>query len=1294
MVVDGLSDLDELNVAGIATFLGGVNIGDDVNSDVLTLNAKIGSHLIPNANNKDIGSSTSPWRNMYVNNISGTLTGSASQLNVVEDESFNVDETRLAVTINATTQVISGISTDGIEVDHEVEELDDNQGNNIIPAGTTVDAIGNSQITLNQQTANTSQTIGTLRFGYFGDTNAVRNIIFSSVATNGTTVPLIDPHITFNPYNNNMGLGTNSPAYSLDFGEDSASTIRLVSTHNSTAIRIGAGDIENKVTLIRVDGQASNKHGESDSGAFGFSLDYRGDRSNRTLSFVTDNRTGEVIEQDENGDDVIVTTGPIEALTILEDANVGIGSTNPTQKLDVGGNLKVLGNIDVAGNGSAATITAPASLTIDPAVVGDNTGTVYIKGDLQVEGTQTIINSTTLTVNDKLITLSDESTSAANSDESGIEVALGGSTYATIKYRSGTDERWDFNKKIKSSNGAQLGYIKIGVTANGEIDTISGDLTLDSQSGKTIIDDNLEVTGTITGTASTATNIANGSAGQIPYQTDVSTTSFISTTTTAGQVLHYNTTTNTPYWATVSVTSVGSATNANKIKISDPPASNDDNREYPLIFTDVDANGQHEDVFSNKTLVYNDNTSSLTIKNGGDIQETTSFGIHNESIFSAGNATFNATTTIVPAAGTTNINRIDLVATNSPTLPYFILYGDTSNSTVTTLVASINDGDIVEEFRYNGNEIISPGTKVDSVTQVSGGWHVTLDKPVYSSFNAANNTYVDTTDGDKPDSLRFGTVNYSNKFIVGEPRYTDGISNGLIQINNPDDSKVSIGCSPFHDHKLKVTGSSYFEGDVEITGTLTATIASDTINLGTSNTNSDFKIPFANHTGNTAGDYALLQDSGSGQFTYNPSTNTLTVGTVDGTVSNATNATYATYADRADVKTIGSSSINNEDHQITFSLGTNTSSLPEYLYNAEDFHYNPYTDRLGIKVGRRHTVHYDNYSTSNVFRTSGRLHINQIEISNSITKNDVDVTSGTNVINLSGHGGSTGITLGMYVRPVFYSNQIVIPDDTKVIGVNIDGTDTVRLSRNVSYTRSTVDLIFGTPDYDEAFLVTDSGNVAISTSPFGNSGDGSEPYKLGVGGDVRINGNLDITGTINTSISGNSGSTDEIKTVEKANDTSTYLTFVADHNTSATAESLHTNSGLLFDSQNQKLGISTDLTPSYVNARNLGLHAKDFEFTAGTVDLDSFDVTNDSYNFKVVEYMVWFNSGSKIQAGKVLIMQNGGTPYIQEFAIMYEPSRIANLTAVKVGDEVKLRATMESGISGTIKCKWSRSSLL
>jgi len=79
-------------------------------------------------------------------------------------------------------------------------------------------------------------------------------------------------------------------------------------------------------------------------------------------------------------------------------------------------------------------------------------------------------------------------------------------------------------------------------------------------------------------------------------------------------------------------------------------------------------------------------------------------------------------------------------------------------------------------------------------------------------------------------------------------------------------------------------------------GTITATLSGTATNatnvaLTTSTTASAFKVPFANTTANTTSNYGLLQDSES-TFTYNPSTNTLTVGTVSGALSgNATTAT-------------------------------------------------------------------------------------------------------------------------------------------------------------------------------------------------------------------------------------------------------------------------------------------------------------------------------------------------------------------------------------------------------------------
>jgi trimeric autotransporter adhesin len=71
------------------------------------------------------------------------------------------------------------------------------------------------------------------------------------------------------------------------------------------------------------------------------------------------------------------------------------------------------------------TISGPATITIDPAAVGDNTGLVVIKGDLQIDGTTTTINSTTVTVDDKNIILGSGAINDAAADGSGITIESG-----------------------------------------------------------------------------------------------------------------------------------------------------------------------------------------------------------------------------------------------------------------------------------------------------------------------------------------------------------------------------------------------------------------------------------------------------------------------------------------------------------------------------------------------------------------------------------------------------------------------------------------------------------------------------------------------------------------------------------------------------------------------------------------------------------------------------------------------------------------------------------------------------
>ena len=78
--------------------------------------------------------------------------------------------------------------------------------------------------------------------------------------------------------------------------------------------------------------------------------------------------------------------------------------------------------VSIVGAGNTSTITGPSNLVLDPAAVGDATGTVTILGNLQVDGTQTIINSTTLEVDDKLVSIAKSATNATQANGAGLEI--------------------------------------------------------------------------------------------------------------------------------------------------------------------------------------------------------------------------------------------------------------------------------------------------------------------------------------------------------------------------------------------------------------------------------------------------------------------------------------------------------------------------------------------------------------------------------------------------------------------------------------------------------------------------------------------------------------------------------------------------------------------------------------------------------------------------------------------------------------------------------------------------------
>ena len=105
------------------------------------------------------------------------------------------------------------------------------------------------------------------------------------------------------------------------------------------------------------------------------------------------------IEYDENGDDQLKFSGA--------DVKFDTGRVIVGGQLVVAGSNATLGEVQISSN-SIQTLGSTTKLFIDPFPDGlSNEGDVIIKGNLQVDGTTTTVNSTQATVNDPILSVGD-----------------------------------------------------------------------------------------------------------------------------------------------------------------------------------------------------------------------------------------------------------------------------------------------------------------------------------------------------------------------------------------------------------------------------------------------------------------------------------------------------------------------------------------------------------------------------------------------------------------------------------------------------------------------------------------------------------------------------------------------------------------------------------------------------------------------------------------------------------------------------------------------------------------------
>ena len=124
-------------------------------------------------------------------------------------------------------------------------------------------------------------------------------------------------------------------------------------------------------------------------------------------------------------------------INILKDSsgNVLEAIELSSNNVNITNNLNVNNDISLSGN-----LFCPSRFTIDPYIYNDNSGTVVIKGNLEVEGTKTIINSSQLDISDINIVLAKNYSNIDQISNAGIKIT--NNEVATLLYNY---NKWNSN---------------------------------------------------------------------------------------------------------------------------------------------------------------------------------------------------------------------------------------------------------------------------------------------------------------------------------------------------------------------------------------------------------------------------------------------------------------------------------------------------------------------------------------------------------------------------------------------------------------------------------------------------------------------------------------------------------------------------------------------------------------------------------------------------------------------------------------------------------------------------------
>ena len=382
------------------------------------------------------------------------IAGTSGELE--DSGNLTFDGSTLGVTGAATVSTTLGVTGESTLASATVSDLTDNR---VVIAGTAGSLEDSGNLTFDGSTLGVTGTVNATSFtgsgaGLSAGTTPVTTLDIDGATDIGAAIVDADEFII-----DDGGNGTNRKTdasrikdYVLGGGQGAnfsainVSGITTATFLKATTATVGAG--LTVTGALDVDGGANIASGLTVTGGatVGGAADFNGGVTANTLVVedLTDNRVviagsgGELEDSGNltfNGSELGVT-GTVNASSTVTASEFHTGAE--------GSAIRVTSN----------TISGPATMTLDPAGVGDNTGKVVIAGDFQVDGTTTTVNSTTVSIDDKNFLIATGSADDSVADGAGITVDSGDGD-KTWNFEA-TGDNWGSSENINLASGKVL----------------------------------------------------------------------------------------------------------------------------------------------------------------------------------------------------------------------------------------------------------------------------------------------------------------------------------------------------------------------------------------------------------------------------------------------------------------------------------------------------------------------------------------------------------------------------------------------------------------------------------------------------------------------------------------------------------------------------------------------------------------------------------------------------------------------------------------------------------------------